>query len=80
MTAELEKMLELAKEYQDSSLSWFKAWQDVENENDTVWLETCEDIYREKQHKADAIREAYELITGVKISSWELDEMQFVTA
>ena len=75
MTAKLEKMLTLAKEYQDSSLYWFKQWQEAKNENDEAWIETCEDLFREKQHKADAIREAYMFVTGIEIHSWELEEI-----
>lgn len=75
MTNELKKMLALAKEYQDSSFYWFKQWQEAKNENDIEWTETCEDIFLEKQHKADAIRETYMIVTGIEIHSWELDEV-----
>lgn len=67
MTIELVKILEAAKEYERRSDVWFNIYEESNNEFD--WQQ-CKELL----NKADAMLEAYEILTGKKIYRYAIDE------
>lgn len=67
MTIELVKILEAAKEYERRSNIWFDIYEESNDEFD--W-QMCKELL----NKADAMLEAYEILTGKKIYRYAIDE------
>lgn len=66
MTIELVKILEAAKEYERRSDVWFDMY---EESNDEMDWQMCKELL----NKADAMLEAYEILTGKKIYRFEIE-------
>lgn len=67
MTNELVKILEAAKEYKRRSMFWFGMY---EKSNDNSDWEKCKEL----DMKCDAMLEAYEILTGKKVYSIDIDK------
>lgn len=67
MTIELVKILEAAKEYKRRSMFWFGMY---EASNNNIDWETCKEL----DGKCDALLEAYEILTGKKVYSIDIDK------
>lgn len=66
MTIELVKILEAAKEYERRSMVWFEMYTESNDEYD--W-QTCKEL----SNKSEIMLEAYEILTGKKIRSFEIE-------
>ena len=66
MTIELVKILEAANEHYNRSNVWFKMYQ--EDGNDIYW-NAC----MKEEHAARGLLEAYEIMTGRKIYTSEIE-------
>lgn len=66
MTTEIVKILEAAKEYERHSNIWFDIYEESNDEMD--WQ-----ICKELSNKADAMLEAYEILTGKKIYRYQIE-------
>lgn len=67
MPIELVKILEAAKEHYNRSNVWFKMYQ--ENDDNIYWT-AC----TEEEHAACGLLEAYEIMTGRKIHTFEIEK------
>ena len=67
MTIELVKILEAAKEYHRRAMVWFDMYTDSNDEFD--WT-TCKEL----SNKCQGLLEAYEIMTGRKISDFEIEK------
>ena len=66
MTIELVKILEAAKEYERRSNVWFDMY---EESNDEMDWQMCKELL----NKANAMLEAYEILTGKKIYRFQIE-------
>lgn len=67
MTNELIKILEAAKEYKRRSMIWFDLY---EESNDELDWQMCKEL----DMKCDTMLEAYEILTGKKVYSIDIDK------
>lgn len=67
MTIELVKILEAARKHRSRSNVWFERYQ--ENADESFWT-AC----MEEEHAAKGLLEAYEIMTGRKIHTFEIEE------
>ena len=67
MTIELVKILEAAKKYKRRSMFWFNLY---EESNDELDWQMCKEL----DMKCDGMLEAYEILTGKKVYSIDIDK------
>lgn len=66
MTIELVKILEAAKEYKRRSMIWFNLYEET---NDDLDWQMCKEL----SNKCDTMLEAYAILTGRKVYSYEIE-------
>ncbi len=72
MTNELVKILEAAKEHYDRSNMWFKQYQETDEES---YWNMCES----EEYAARGLLEAYEIMTGKKIQTYEIKKEMMIS-
>lgn len=71
MTIELVKILKAAKAHYDCSMNYYKMWEQAKrkDEKKSLW-----NFSEDEEEKCRGLLEAYEILTGKKISIFEIDE------